>query len=440
MKSKALIFGLAAAALTVPAFADVTVEITGATAFRKAALLSIHSQYVLSGQPFKFAHDKTSAADDYANSTYSVWIGTFPGVSGTTTIRCSFNGSVEGIRALVVSPAADPEYLLPSVLDSVTAIIGGEQKAATTTPREKAQSEIAFSDVSVASTPYAASPLEPADSAAGVVVFAMVTNQGSPLTNITSQQFRALLTNGYQPLSVFTGNAADTTRVYVTGRNDGSGTRTAYMAESGHGIATPVKQYTALVSSGETISEIQLVPAGGANDTNPGTAGVQPWPGQDVKNASIVWGQDVDGNGGYSSGSGLVSVLGRNATAASKVWNAAHTTSSTRMFHLATWISLNDAVTARDAGAIICGYNGVRLDGIAASGTTMSATDLAKVTEGSYTAWSYQQMYRRPSLGADPVTVYDGIKGAIGTNLGSAGISISDMKVGREVDGGVVAP
>lgn len=440
MKSKALIFGLSAAALIIPAQADVTLEITGATAFRKAALLSIHSQYVASGQPFKFAHDKVAGDGSYSGSTYSLWIGTFPGVSGTTTIRCSFNGSVEGIRALVSSPTHDPEYLQTSVLGSVTAIVGGAEQGATSSPREKAQSEIAFSDVSVASTPFAANPLEPADSAAGVVVFTMLTNQGSPVTNITSQQFRAMLTNGYQPLSIFTGNTADTTRVYVTGRNDGSGTRTSYMAESGHGIATPVKQYTALVSSGEAISEIQLVPAGGVNDSDPGTAGVQPYAGQDAKNASSVWGQDVDGNGGYSSGSGLVSVMGRNASGTSKVWNAAHTTSSTRMFHLATWLSLNDAVTARNAGAILCGYNGVKLDGIAASGDTMTAGDLAKVTEGSYTAWSYQQMYRRPSLSADVVTVYDGIKGAIGTNLGSAGIAIADMNVGREVDGGVVAP
>lgn len=439
MKSKALIFGFAAIALSIPAYADVTVEITGATAFRKAALASIHAQYVAGGS-FKFAHDKSATANDYQNSTYSVWIGTFPGVAGTTTIRCSWNGSVEGVRALVASPTFDPEYLQTSVLDSTTATAAGAEKTGTSSPREKAQSEIAFSDVAVASTPYAASPLEPADSASGVVVFAMVTNQGSPLTNITSQQFRALLTNGYQPLSLFTGNALDTTRVYVTGRNDGSGTRTTYMAESGHGIATPVKQYSALVSSGETISEIQLVPAGGVNDSDLVTAGVQPWPGQAAANASTVWGQDVDGNGGYSSGGSLVTVMGRNATVASKVWNAAHTTSSTRMFHLATWISLNDAVTARDAGAIICGYNGSRLDGIASSGTTMAAADLAKVTNGSYTAWGYEQMYRRPSLGTDYVTVYDGIKAEIPTNLGSAGVALTDMKVGREVDGGVVAP
>lgn len=439
MKTKSLIFGLTATVLTLPAYADVTVEITGATAFRKATLASIHAQYVAGGS-FKFAHDKSATAGDYQNSNYSVWIGTFPGVTGTTTIRCTFNGSVEGIRALVASPTHDPEFLQTSVLDATIASPTGAARTATSTPREKAQAEIAFSDVSVASTPFAASPLEPADSAAGVVVFAMVTNQGSPLTNITSQQFRALLTNGYQPLSLFTGNAADTTRVYVTGRNDGSGTRTSYMAETGHGIATPVKQYTALVSSGEAISEVQLVPAGGVNDSDLVTAGVQPFAGQAAGNASTIWGQDVDGNGGYVSGSGLVSVLGRTASASSKVWNAAHTSSSTRMFHLATWISLNDAVTARDVGAIICGYNGVKLDGIAASGTTMTAADLAKVTDGSYTAWGYQQMYRRPSLGTDFVTVYDGIKSAIPTNLGSAGIAISDMHVGREVDGGVVAP
>jgi hypothetical protein len=38
-------------------------------------------------------------------------------------------------------------------------------------------------------------------------------------------------------------------------------------------------------------------------------------------------------------------------------------------------------------------------------------------------------------------TVYDGIKAAFNsTTLGSAGIPVGDMAVGREEDGGVVAP
>ncbi len=453
MKSKAFLLGLTALSFTAAAQADVTVEITGATAFRKATLLSIHSQFIASGAAFKFVHDQTdsvSLTDEYSNSTLSIWRGTFPGVSGTTTIRCRFNGSVEGIRALVASPAADPLYLNPSVLASgAAAAIGGTEIFGVNTPTETSQSEIAFSDVSIGSTPFASNTLEPSDSAAGVVVFTMAANEGSTVTNVTGQQFRALATKGFQPRSLFNGNTADTQRVYLTGRNDGSGTRTAYLAETGFGIANPVKQYTALVSSGNTTTEIQLVPAGGVNDSDAVTAGVQPFPGQAAANASIIWGQDVDGNGGYSSGSTLVGVLGRTIPATNKVWNAAHTSSSTRAVDLVTWISLNDAITARDAGAVICAYNGVRLNDIAAFDgvgvgaaelTEMSAADKAKVTNGLYTAWSYQQMYRRPSLDADTVAIYDGIKGAIGTNLGAAGIPIADMAVGREVDGGVVGP
>jgi hypothetical protein len=83
----------------------------------------------------------------------------------------------------------------------------------------------------------------------------------------------------------------------------------------------------------------------------------------------------------------------------------------------------------------------VKLDGIAASGTEMTAADLAKVTRGAYTAWGYQQLYRRNDLtSGDSVTVYDGIFAAVQTNLGSAGIKISDMKASRDTDGGVVAP
>jgi hypothetical protein len=106
---------------------------------------------------------------------------------------------------------------------------------------------------------------------------------------------------------------------------------------------------------------------------------------------------------------------------------------------LVTWLSLNDAVTARGNGAIFCSYNGVKLNDIASSGSTMSAADKAKVTSGAYTAWSYQNMYRRNDLtSGDAVTVYDGVKAAIATNLGSAGITIADMVAGREVDGGTV--
>lgn len=439
MKPTKLIAGLSILALSGVAHADVTVNITGATAFRAAALKAIKSRYADSGQPFKFAHDQAAGNLDAVapNATRAIFIGTFPGVSGTTTIRCCFTGSVEGIRAVAgISDPTPPTYYQPSLLDSVTAVAvtGGELASQGTTGAATAVSDIAFSDVSKSVTPYASVPLQPATPAAGVVVFTMLTNEGSPITNVTSQQFRALLGSGFQPLSLFTGVATDTTNVFVTGRNDGSGTRTAYLAETGFGVSKVVKQYVTNVSTSTALTTIQLVPAGGVN--------VPALPGQNVGNASNVWGQDVAGNGGYVSGTTLRNDMGKTGLAVTVLdENGDDAFGAPVRADLVTWLSVNDAATARSNGAIFCAYNGVRLDGIAASGSNLTAADKAKVTNGAYTAWSYQQMYRRNALvSGDAVTVYNGIKAEIPTNLASAGIAIADMAVGRPSDGGVVAP
>ena len=112
MKTKILALAAASLALGSSAFADVTVNFTGATAFRVPTLDSIKAQFVASGQPFKFAHDRNAGNNQAFNgATRAIFQGTFPGVSGVTTICTSFNGSVEGIKALIDSPAADPTYL-----------------------------------------------------------------------------------------------------------------------------------------------------------------------------------------------------------------------------------------------------------------------------------------------------------------------------------------
>lgn len=443
MKPTSFIASLAAFTFCATSYADVVVDITGATAFRAATLLSIRAQFTASGQPYKFAHDQTTAGGTiYSGATRSIWIGSFPGVSGTTTIRTSFNGSVEGIRALVDSPASDPTYYQSSLLTSTTAITGGaELHNQGTTGAAASQSEIAFSDVSKTITPFASFSLQPSSPAVGVVAFTMLTNEGSAVTNVTAQQFRAILANGFQPLSMFTGNAADVTNVFATGRNDGSGTRSSYLSETGYGVSTPVKQYVTIASTSTALSTIMLVPAGGVYDKDPGTAGVQPV-GQLAANASTVWGQDVGGNGGYSSGSTLRTDMGKTGLAVTVLDDIAEDSFGVPVrADLVTWLSLNDAVTARASGAVFCGYNGVRLDGIAAAGTTLTADDKAKITQGLYTGWNYQQMYRRNDITTgDVVTVYNGIKTAIGSNLGAAGIALTDMRVSRANDGGTVAP
>lgn len=446
MKIQNILAGAIALTVTSSAFAQTAVDITGATAFRAATIDTIKARFVASGVAFKFAHD---AAAGLANaSTRSVWTGTFNGVPNVT-IRCTFNGSVEGINALANSPVADPTYLNnPPAFVAAVSAIGGTEVPATSTPVLAAQSEAAFSDVSIASTPFVTDPQAPTDNPVGVVVFTMIANDGAPatLTNITSQGFRALMAGGLQDVSLLTGNAADVgTFAFATGRNDGSGTRTAYLAETGYGVSTPVNQYTVLTSSSTNITSIQRVPAGGVNDSDPVTAGIQPYPGQSTSNRSTIWGQDIDGNGGYSSGSALRTDLGKTTTSVD-VRAADYNLEFTTPLTLVTWLSLNDAIPARVAGAKILGYDGVILSDVALAGTAMSVTDRAKVTLGNYAAWSFQQFFKRaatalPLLTANQNTVLNHIQANIGANLATAGIPITDMVVGRAgSDGSTIQP
>jgi len=449
MKPTAYLAGLSALAVVAPAYADVTVNVTGATAFRAAALDAIKAAFVASGQPFKFAHDKaTSGGTTYNGATRSIWIGTFPGVAGTTTIRTCFSGSVEGIRSISgATDTAPPTYYQSSLLAGTTAVVGGAELANQgTTGAATDTSHVAYSDVSKASTPYASYSLQPSSPNAGVIVFTMIANNGSTITNVTSQQFRAIMAQP-QPLSLFDGNPAHTSLVYGTGRNDGSGTRTTYLAETGYGIVNTVKQYVMLTSSGNAMSAIQMVPAGGVNSP------VQT--GQNTAYASTIWGQDVAGNGGYSSGGGVATALQKTGGSVT-VYNSNYVDSfgSPQHVDLVSWLSVNDAVSAinnggtyaTNSGAVMCAFNGVSLSDVAVAAQTsssavMSSNDKAKVVNGLYTAWGYERMYcKNDSYTGDIKTVFDYIKAEVPTHLASAGLALTDMAVSRPSDGGTVAP
>lgn len=435
MKTTSIACGLLGLALAAPAYSQTVVDITGATAFRSAAIAAIRAKFAAGGN-YQYAHDAASGGVSGANK--AIFKGTFQGVNGETVVRCSWNGSVEGIRALV-DTTYNPEYYQNVNGNFVTAPAanGGETHKDTVgfaKSVEASQSEIAFSDVTKNSTPFAASTLSPASPQVGVVVFTMLTNEGSTITNVTSKQFRALFSNGSQPLSLFTGVTADESLVYAVGRNDGSGTRTAYLAETGYGITNPVNQFMITGGTTDTITTLRKAAAGGVGS---GANGVN-----DSTSASTVWGQDIDGNGGYFSGS---VIRGHMAKTAANVTvydaNGTDVLQDGGKADLVTWITISDAATARASGAVFCAFNGVKLDGIAASGTTLSAADKAKVTNGAYTAWGYQQMYaRNGSYTGNTKSVYDGIKAAIPANIGTAGIPVADMAVIRPSDGGVVAP
>jgi len=492
MKLTKYIAGLSVFAFTVAANA-VTINVTGATAFRSATLNTIKAQYAASGVAFQYAHN--AAAGSVGSANYAIFTGTYPGIGANTTIRCTFSGSVEGLRSLALGNAdpAKPVYLKSSVF-STAAAVGGGETATLATPvlgstGENDTSSLSLSDVDSPASPYASYASAFTTAPIGVIVFTMMTNNGSTITNVTGQHYRALLTNGYQPKSLFTGNAADASLVFPIGRNDLSGTRTTALAETGFGISNPVKQYVQSSASGANLTAIKLVKGTTGSNTD-----------------STVWGQNVDGNGGYNSGSNVSGVLslGCQNVAVQDATGAELIAAAGNPVDLVTWLGISDASVAKNNGAVLCGYNGVSLDlGVVASTTTANATalvagthytiktagttnftvfgaansnvgtqftasragtagngttipsdgtgtctvnnyvmsdnDKAKIANGAYTAWGWERIFRN-SNDANVTALYNNLLANVPANIGTAGMKITDMAVGRSTDGGLVAP
>lgn len=421
MKIKHIIAGAMALALTPALQAQVTVDITGATAFRGAANQAILNAFLSQGalgSSFNYAH--TGAAGALNNANRAIFRGKFPGVTGTTTIRTSWNGSVEGIRAVASSDSTHfPEFL-------TSAALGKGEAAGVSGPLSKARPLMTFSDVAQAATPIKTPRLS--GGPVGVVTFAPHMNVGAPtyVTNITSQQFRALFERGSIPLSMLTGRTADRTRfVFVAGRNDGSGTRTTYLAETGYGISRIVRQFVAAAETDTQVTTLQLTRSS-ANGGAP--------------NVSTLWGQDVDGNGGYVSSSSLRGIMSKGSSNTQVLDAQGNVILPAQQIHIVSWNGTGDVRNCVKAGGKILAYNGEILSSLITA-DVLNTTDLNKVAEGKYTAWSFQQLLNRGTLTADQNAVRTAIVNGIPAGLGSSGIAMSRMKVGRiGGDGGTVAP
>ena len=174
MKPTTFITGLSAIALAASASAgNVTLYVTGATAFRSAALTAIRAKYLAGNGTvsFKYAHD--AAVGGLTSSTRSIFVGNFNGNTGITTIVCTFSGSVEGIRSVKLVPGnvagttdtTAPAYYDPTDSDFVGAAsgttsanaeyAGAALTALSMTPAKLTTiSDVAFSDVNTPSTPF----------------------------------------------------------------------------------------------------------------------------------------------------------------------------------------------------------------------------------------------------------------------------------------------
>jgi len=448
MKLKTILAGALALGITSSAMAQTTeITITGATAFRQATMQAIYNAYASRGAlgtAFNVCHDFTgNNLSQLIASNKAVFSGNFPGITGTTVIRTSFNGSTEGLNAIAGNN--DPTFLETAALGTPGAVIQG----GITSPTETLRPKFSFSDVYQSTSPVDNEVLNPVGtSAVGIVTFAMIVNEGASanLTNVTIQQTRALWAQGNIPTSLITGDPNDTTIVLATGRNDGSGTRSAYLTEWTYGVANGVNQYVAINggTSGNNISGLTLVPIG-SNLTNASV----PFNTGRSSDASTLWGNNAVGNGGYSSSSALRSLMGL-ASASVTVYDGENNTPvlENEPVTLMTWLSTADSANAAAAGGRIIAFNGEKVTP-GATGTNnfnnsgFNQADFNKIAQGSYSAWSYQHLYYHGSLNPNEGIWYNAMKTTWipqGLQVTANGLRLGDMQVSRPDDGFPIVP
>ena len=414
MKIKSLLIGASALGFATAAQAQTTtvINITGATAFRSAAhaaILAAFNQSGAVGTTYNYAHNHASNA---ASAGRAIYKGTFPGITGTTVIRTSWTGSVEGVRALT-KPTLVPETYLKDSVANLSGFTNGVKASATDTETSTSH-QFAFADMAQAAAPAAYASPKLNGGPVGVIAFLPVINKGADasITNITINQFRRLVSNGTIPEKMLTGNASSNGTIYNVQRNDGSGTRVIHLAEIGHGQANLTKGY--VLTGSASLNTPVLAPI---------TANTTVYPNSAVSNDYRT--DSILGNGGYTSG-GTIATWMRLPSSGN--------------FNIVSWLGTSDAVSAYNSGsgARILAYNGEKLDGVAAGAIT--SADKLKIALGKYSAWSFEQLFYVGTLTGARKTVYDKLVAVIPANIGSAGCTMAEMQVVRATDGGVIAP
>jgi hypothetical protein len=317
-------------------------------------------------------------------------------------VLTSWSGSVAGVQA------AAQNLTGLKWLPEATADVTGTLAESTAIADNTNPTDIAFSDCWQNATIFNTPLLS--DTIVGVVQFRWVTNQGSPITNITPQQVRVLYEGGKVPLSFFTGAPGDaTTFVYAMGRDPDSGTRVTAFAETGLGTNPTVLQYKATVSS-DAVTELF------------------PYPAQTLFGIPLAV-----GNSGESSGGNLATFLGATS-ATTPIRTATGVTAGevpAAQVYTIGYLGTSDTTTAVGLGATVVGYNG---SNPATSGTALADA----IKNGSYHFWSYLHCMHNGIIG-DKLTFYTTLSNTLKATT-SSNIKLTDMQVERFSDGGTVFP
>jgi hypothetical protein len=204
MKFKATLIAAALLAANT-ASADFTVRITGATAFRAAAVNAIRNTMTFTGAGEGYAYNGTS----FTGATTSIFKGKMAAFgSQVVTVKCTWSGSVAGIRAISGNTNGTP-FNVTFYADNTPVTAGGSQDALASNLTDSAQADFAFADNTQSSTIYTRNTLDSIN--VGVVPFVFVASRDVPaaVTNVTAQLFQSLYSTGRASAALFTNNPAD---------------------------------------------------------------------------------------------------------------------------------------------------------------------------------------------------------------------------------------
>jgi hypothetical protein len=269
--TKRSILMASAAALSmvqVASAADITIRITGSSAFRASTSNAILGIMTFPNAGMGYGYNGTN----FTGATTQIFKGSVAGITGTVTVKTRWTGSVQGIRDV----ALDQNISVYETTYGGTTPVTLTSTGVPNYPGDRNVNEhadIVLADNTQGSTT-TISPAIDVFNKVGIVPFAFVASRNVPaaVTNITAQQHKALVNVGSVPASLFTGVLTDTIPVYAVGRDTGSGTRLTALAETGYGTQSRVTQFVAggTGTNGAVANDTVTTIAATANEGNEG--------------------------------------------------------------------------------------------------------------------------------------------------------------------------
>jgi hypothetical protein len=278
------------------------------------------------------------------------------------------------------------------------------------------------------------------------LVGAVASGQSVPAslltTGLTQETLRTLVQQGSLPLQFITGNTSDAGNFLIwVGRNEDSGTRIAYMGESGDTVKGGIKQFMAKQSG---IAYPANYTYSSLSADSSGLTGFQLWPSSWQLNTVTSLNWRTQGHSGYNGGGDVAAILGSPDPVAASgftdgISNAPSGSSGSSNYYFVTVIGTHDAQAAIGNGAQILPYNGVILPYSGGSGGTYTWTALQN---GQYSLWNQEHLYYLTSgtgtqapVSGTSKTIADDLADAIynttTANLGQVGCQITSVNVSR---------